>query len=183
MSIVVLATGHHFRCILWEQGAIFDKEVDFLCSLNKIHSTEYILWRILTTMAVLCCKYEKKNNVKDVPMKNYELLNIQACPFFYVLEQGLLSISNHFVNFAMRCGTASKGASRRRAAPKRGSSLSGHWMGHLLSYSLSGGHDGAMLPINPRGLNGPLTSHFICSSHMYFSLNAPTHYWSSVPNK
>ena len=41
---------------------------------------------------------------------------------------------------------------------------------HLLSYSLSGGHDGVMLPINPRGLNGPLTSHFIFSSHMYFSL-------------
>ena len=67
---------------------------------------------------------QKNKNVKDVPMKNYELLNIQACPFFYVLEQGLLSISNHYVNFAMRCGTASKGASRRRAAPKRGSSLS-----------------------------------------------------------
>ena len=30
---------------------------------------------------------------------------------------------------------------------KRDGSLSGHWMGHLLSYSLSGGHDGAMLPI------------------------------------
>ena len=49
---------------------------------------------------------------------------------------------------------------------KRNSSLSGHWMGHLLSYSLSGGHDGAMLPINPRCLNGLLTSHFIFSSHM-----------------
>ena len=40
------------------------------------------------------------------------------------------------------------------------SSLSGRWMGHLLSYTMSGGHDCAMLPINPRGLNGPLTSHF-----------------------
>ena len=49
----------------------------------------------------------------------------------------------------MRWGTASKGASRRQTNSKRGSSLSGHWMGHLLSYSLSGGHDGAMLPINP----------------------------------
>ena len=65
---------------------------------------------------------------------------------------------------------------------KRESSLSGHWMGHLLSYSLSGGHDGAMPPINPRGLNWPLTSHFIFSSHMYFSLNTPTHYWSPMPN-
>ena len=84
----------------------------------------------------------------------------------------------HYVNFAMRWGTASEGASRRRTTPKRGSSLSGRWMVQLLSYSLSGGHDGAMLPINPRGLNGPLVSHFIFSSHMYFSLNAPTHYKS-----
>ena len=88
----------------------------------------------------------------------------------------------HYVNFAMRWGTASKRASRRWAIPKRDSSLSGHWMGHLLSYSLSGGHDGAMLPINLRGLNGPLTSHFIFSSHMYFSLNTPTYYWSPMPN-
>ena len=48
----------------------------------------------------------------------------------------------HYVNFVMRWGTALKGASRRRTTPKRGSSLSGHWMGHLF-YSLSGGHDGA----------------------------------------
>ena len=43
-------------------------------------------------------------------------------------------------------------------------------MGHLLSYSLSGGHDGAMLPINPRGLNGPLTGHFIFFlPHVFFT--------------
>ena len=64
----------------------------------------------------------------------------------------------------------------------RGSSSSGRWMGHLLSYSLSGGHDGAMLQISPRGLNGPLTSHFIFSSRMYFALNTPTHYCSPMPN-
>ena len=92
----------------------------------------------------------------------------------------------HYVNLAMRWGTASKSAFRRWAIPKRDSSLSGHWMGHLLSYSLyslSGGHDGAMLPINQRGLNGPLTSHFMFSSHRYFSLNTPTYYWPQMPNQ
>ena len=88
----------------------------------------------------------------------------------------------HYVNFAMRWGTASKTASRWWAIPKRGSVLNGHWIGHLLSYSLSGGHDGAMLPIYPRGLNGPLTSHFIFFYHMYFSLNTPTYYWYQMPN-
>ena len=87
----------------------------------------------------------------------------------------------HYANFAMRRSTASKSPGGEKPR-KRESSLSGHWMGHLLSYSLSGGHDGAMPPINPRGLNGPLTSHFIFSSHMYFSLNTPTHYWSPMPN-
>ena len=94
-----------------------------------------------------------------------------------------VEVRGHYVYFAMRWGTASKEASRRRTTPKQGSSLSGHWMGHLFSYSLSGGHDGTILPINPRGLNGSLTSHFIFSSHMYFSLNTPTHYWSPMPNK
>ena len=31
------------------------------------------------------------------------------------------NIPNHYVNFAMRWGTASKGVSSRRTAPKRGS--------------------------------------------------------------
>ena len=47
------------------------------------------------------------------------------------LELWLMNL--HYVNFAMRWGTASKRASRRWAIPKRDSSLSGHWMGHLLS--------------------------------------------------
>ena len=67
------------------------------------------------------------------------------------------------------------GAPPRKGSPggekprKQDSSLSGHWMGHLLSYSLSGGHDGAMPPINLRGLNGPLTSHFIFFPHVFFT--------------
>ena len=107
---------------------------------------------------------------------------VTVMPHSLIIRQVQCTWVFHYVNFAMRWGTASKRASSRRATPKRDSSLIGHWMGHLLSYSLSGGHDGPMLPINPRGLNGPLTSHFIFSSHMYFSLNTPTHYWSPMPN-
>ena len=66
------------------------------------------------------------------------------------------------LNFAMRWGTASKGASSRRTTPKWDSSLSGRWMGHLLS----GGHDGIMLPINPRGLNGPF---YFFLPHVFFT--------------
>ena len=68
------------------------------------------------------------------------------------------------------------GAPPRKGPPggqkprKPDSSLSGHWMGHLLSYSLSGGHDGSMLPINLRGLNGPLTSqHDFFLPHAFFT--------------
>ena len=42
----------------------------------------------------------------------------------------------HYVNFAMRWGTTSKWAYRRRTNSKWGSSVSGHWMGHLLSGEL-----------------------------------------------
>ena len=103
---------------------------------------------------------------------------IMLCRWLVVIHVQLTKLHN----FAMRWGTASKGASRWRTTRKRGSSLSGRWMDHLLNYSLSSGHGGAMLPNNPRGLNGPLTSHFIFSYHMYFSLNTPLYYWSPMPN-
>ena len=83
----------------------------------------------------------------------------------------------HYANFAMRRSTASKGVSRRREIPKTGEFLEWSLNGPPVELLL-----GAMPPINPRGLNGPLTSHFIFSSHTYFSLNTPTHYWSPMPN-
>ena len=32
--MIVLATGHQVRCILWVQVAIFNKGIGFLCELN-----------------------------------------------------------------------------------------------------------------------------------------------------
>ena len=54
----------------------------------KILCIEFILWRILITkINVWCCKYEKKM-VKEVPINNHELLNIQACSFNVLRNRG-----------------------------------------------------------------------------------------------
>ena len=143
------------------------------------------------SMAVTLLRQDESPTTKPLkpipPMYRSSLLSpIYLCPISDDMDPTTTEeqrwFGQHYVNFAMRRSTASKGGSGGQKPRKLDSSLSGHWMGHLLSYSLSGGHDGAMLPINPRGLNGPLTSHFTFSSHMYFSLNIPTHYWSPMPN-
>ena len=73
--MIILATGHQDRCIIWEQVAIFNKGVGFfsglqLFALNKfVHNT-------YTQVYASCCKYAKINAVKGVPMNDYEVLNI-----------------------------------------------------------------------------------------------------------
>ena len=76
--MAVLATGHQVRCILWEQGAIFNKEIGFLCGLKKIALN---IFRVTTKSMFDVANMLKKITVKDVPINNYELLNIQACSF------------------------------------------------------------------------------------------------------
>ena len=49
---------------------------------------DYFVKNIYNQVYVWCCKYAKKNSVKNVPMNNYEILNIQACSF-HVLEYAL----------------------------------------------------------------------------------------------
>ena len=81
--MVALATGHQVHCILWVQGDTYNKGIGFCGFLwIKILCIEYILWRILTTK----CMFHfvimlKRLTVKDVPINNYDLLNIQACSF------------------------------------------------------------------------------------------------------
>ena len=124
---------------------------------------------------------DPKTNFDDWMILQKHVLSFKCNDFFKMAN--LKAISSSATLTLPWDGTPPwKGPPGGQKPRKRDSSLSGHWMGHLLSYSLSGGHDGAMLPINLRGLNGPLASHFIFSSHMYFSLNTPTHYWSPMPN-
>ena len=71
--MIVPAAGHQVRCIPWVQMDTFNKEIKILC-------TEYILWGIPTVESTFdVANMVKTTTVKDVPMNNDELLNIQAC--------------------------------------------------------------------------------------------------------
>ena len=87
VTMVVLATGHQVHCILWEQVTIFNKGIDFLCGL-KFFALSIYLRRILATNSMFDVANPLKISVKDVPMNNYELLNIQACSFLMFRNRG-----------------------------------------------------------------------------------------------
>ena len=88
MTIVVLATGHQVRCILWEQVVTFNKEIFFLMWIKIIY-IEYILWRTLSTKSMFAvANMLILSTVKDVTMNNYELLNTQACSFILFWNRG-----------------------------------------------------------------------------------------------
>ena len=95
--MVVLATGHPVRCILWVQVAIFNKGIGFLCGSKFVALNKFVK-NIFNQVSVWCCKYAKKLTVKDVPTKNYELLNIQAC------SPDLFWNSGHTQSRVVNCG-------------------------------------------------------------------------------
>ena len=76
--MIVPASGHQVRCIPWVQMDTFNKEIGFFACFMwiKILCIEYILWGIPTIESTF--DMVKTATVKDVPMKNYALLNIQA---------------------------------------------------------------------------------------------------------
>ena len=86
MTTVDLAVGCHVRCILWEQEAIFNKGIGFLCGL-KLFTLIYFVNNIYNQVYVAVANI-LKNSVKDVPINNYELLYIQACSFHEVWNKG-----------------------------------------------------------------------------------------------
>ena len=72
---MVPASGHQVRCIPWVQMGTFNKEIGFLCGLKSF------------ALNIFCGEYLQSSlhlmlqtaTVKDVPINNDALLNIQAC--------------------------------------------------------------------------------------------------------
>ena len=73
---------------LGAKGLILQR--DWLSMWIKIICLKHILSRILTNKSSLCDVVNnlKKLSVKDVPINNYELLNIQASSFHAVWNKG-----------------------------------------------------------------------------------------------
>ena len=85
MTMIVPASGHQVRCIPWVQMSTFKKEIVFLCGLKffalNIFCGEYLhLSRSLHGESTFdVANMVKTATVRDVPIKNDALLNIQAC--------------------------------------------------------------------------------------------------------
>ena len=78
MTMIVLASGHQFRCIPWVQMGTF-KERDWLMWI-KMRCIEYILWGIPTIESTFDVAHMVIiATVKHVPVNSDALLNIQAC--------------------------------------------------------------------------------------------------------
>ena len=104
--MVVLTTGHQVHCILWEQMAIFNKRIGLLCGL-KIFALNMFCEEYLPSSLHLMLQICYKNTVKDVPVNNYEFLNIQAssfrvwvypAPFFSQIPNGKLLVLSSSLN-------------------------------------------------------------------------------------
>ena len=77
--MIVPASGHQVRCIPWVQIGTYNKEIGFFMWI-KILCIEYILWGISTIESTFdVANMVKTATVKDVPINNDALLNIQVC--------------------------------------------------------------------------------------------------------
>ena len=78
VTMIVPASGRQVRCIPWVQIDPFNRDRFFMCI--KIICMEYILWGIPTIKSTLdVANMVKAATVKDVPINNDALVNIQAC--------------------------------------------------------------------------------------------------------
>ena len=77
--MIVPTSGHQVRFIPWVQMGTFNKEISILCGLKffalNIFCGEYL--QIKSTFDV--ANMVKNATVKDVPINNDSLLNIQDC--------------------------------------------------------------------------------------------------------
>ena len=77
--MIVPASGQQVRCIPWVQMGTFNIEIDFFMWI-KILCIEYILWGIPTIKSTFdLANMVKTAIVKDVPINNDALINMQAC--------------------------------------------------------------------------------------------------------
>ena len=77
---MALATGHQVRYILLEPGAIFNKGIGFLCGL-KLLALNIFCEEDLQQSLCLMLPIAWNISVKDVPIDDYGLLNIQTRSF------------------------------------------------------------------------------------------------------
>ena len=74
------ASGHQVRCIPWVRMGTFNRQRDRLFMWIKILCIEYILLGIPTIESIFdVANMVKTAIVKDVPINNDALLNMQAC--------------------------------------------------------------------------------------------------------
>ena len=76
--MIVPASGHQVRCIPWLQMGTYNKEIVFLCGL-KFFALNIFCEEYLQSSLHLMLQIVKTATVKDVPINNDMLLNIQAC--------------------------------------------------------------------------------------------------------
>ena len=75
--MIVPASGHQVRCIPWVQMGTFNKEIGLLCGLKFFALNIFCGEYLQSTFDV--ANMVKTATVKDVPINNDGLLNIQAC--------------------------------------------------------------------------------------------------------
>ena len=87
VTMLLLASGNQVCCILWVQVAMFNKGVGFFyVKRNTLHWI-YFVKNAYKYVYVDVANMLKKT-VNDVPMNNYELLNIQARQFIVFWDKG-----------------------------------------------------------------------------------------------
>ena len=82
VTMIAPASGHQVHCIPWVQMGTFNRDQLFMWI--KILCIGYILWRIPTIESTFdVADMMKTATVKDVPIDNDALLNIQAVKFMF----------------------------------------------------------------------------------------------------
>ena len=77
--MIVPASGHQVRCIPWVQMGTFNKEIGILCGLKFFALNIFCGEYLQSSLHLMLQIWWKTATVKDVPIKNNALLNMQAC--------------------------------------------------------------------------------------------------------